>query len=49
MLLFNCVKLCIFIVMFIYSYCYVYSVLYIVFIVPTGYPNIGFSVIFPKL
>jgi hypothetical protein len=47
------IKLCIFIVMFIYSYCYVCSVLYILFsscqLALFGYPEWGFSVLFPQL
>jgi hypothetical protein len=53
MLLFNFVKLCIFIVMFMHSYCYVCSVLYILFsscqLAFFGYPDRGFSVLFPQL
>ena len=47
MLLFNFVKLCIFIVTFMYSYCYVCSVLYILLsscqLALFGYPDWGFS------
>jgi hypothetical protein len=45
--------LCILIVMFMYSYCYVCSVLYILFsscqLAISGYPDWGFSVLFPQL
>ena len=48
-----CHVLCIFIVMFMYSYCYICSVLYILFssyqLALFGYPDWGFSVLFPQL